>query len=223
MKKPIIAPSVLSANFFDLKSEIKRCDEAGIKWIHYDVMDFDFVPNLTFGSKILKDITDNSKINIDIHFMVKVKTKNFEDFFVDYIKCKPKMMTMHIESMSKKQTNLFIDMCIKNKIDPSIAISPKTKVKKIVDFLPNIKNVLVMSVEPGFGGQKFIESVLPKFDELNKIKSEQNLNFKLEIDGGIDDQTIKLVKEKNVDMVVAGSYLFNSKNFSERVDGLIND
>ncbi|WP_026389153.1 ribulose-phosphate 3-epimerase [[Acholeplasma] multilocale] len=223
MKKYIIAPSVLSANFYDLKSDIKLCQESGIEWIHYDVMDFDFVPNLTFGSKILKDITDNSDINIDIHFMVKVKTNPFEDFFVEYIKLKPKMMTMHIESMSKEETETFIEICNDNNIIPSLAISPKTKVDAVLPYLSEVGNILVMSVEPGFGGQSFMDVSLSKIEQLVKIRDTNNLDFIIEIDGGINEHTSRLAKKAGVDMLVAGSYLFGSEEFESRAKDLINN
>ncbi|EOA07045.1 Ribulose-phosphate 3-epimerase [Mycoplasma yeatsii 13926] len=224
MKKFIIAPSVLSANFMKLQQELELCKKNNIEWIHYDVMDFDFVPNLTFGSKILHDIKKNIDIKVDVHFMVKVKTCEFEDFFKDYISAKPEMMTMHIESLVDDSTvNKFIELCKKNNIMASIAISPKTEVDVISKYLDKLDNVLVMSVEPGFGGQKFIESSLEKIKTLSKLRDENNYKYTIEVDGGINGQTSVLVKQAGVDMIVAGSYLFESDDFEKRAKGLIDE
>lgn len=224
MKKYIIAPSVLSANFMDLKNELELCKKNNINWIHYDVMDFDFVPNLTFGSKILHDIKKNIDINVDVHFMVSVKTKRFEDFFSDYIKAKPEMMTMHIESLKDDNTiNKFIDLCKQNNILASLAISPKTDVSLVYPYLDKLDNVLVMSVEPGFGGQKFISSSLEKIQILDQLRKEKNYKYIIEVDGGINEQTSVLVKQAGVDMIVAGSYLFGSDDFTKRAKGLFDE
>ncbi|ATI73865.1 ribulose-phosphate 3-epimerase [Mesoplasma florum] len=223
MQKITIAPSFLSANFADLKNEIKRCKEANIEWIHYDVMDYDFVPNLTFGSKILKDIVNSSDFKIDIHFMVKVKTKRFEDFFSEYIKCKPTMMTMHVESMSKKEINMFYNICKTNNIMFSLAVSPKTNIKVLNKWIDKLENILIMSVEPGFGGQSFIPEVLEKVKHLAELKKTNGYTYSIEIDGGINDETSKKAIDAGVEMMVAGSYLFESKNFSEKVESLKHD
>lgn len=223
MKKYIIAPSVLSANYMNLKQDLEQCKSNGIDWIHYDVMDYDFVPNLTFGSKILQDITSQIDINVDIHFMVKVKTKIFDEFFLEYIKAKPKMMTMHIEAMNKKETQSFIDLCHENNILASLAISPDTPIKAIEHYLPQLDNVLVMTVHPGFGGQSFIEHAAKKIAILRHIIHANNYQTTIEVDGGINAETSKIVKEYGVDIIVAGSYLFGQKDFAERAKGLINN
>ncbi|WP_434337945.1 ribulose-phosphate 3-epimerase [Mycoplasma capricolum] len=224
MKKYIIAPSVLSANFVDLKNELELCKKNNINWIHYDVMDFDFVPNLTFGSKILHDIKKNIDINVDVHFMVNVKTKQFEDFFLDYIKAKPEMMTMHIESLKDNSTiNKFINLCKQNNILASLAISPNTDVSLVYPYLDKLDNVLVMSVEPGFGGQKFITSSLKKIEILDQLRKEKKYKYTIEVDGGINEQTSVLVKQAGVDMIVAGSYLFGSDDFTKRAKGLFDE
>lgn len=223
MKNIIVAPSFLSANFADLKTEIKRCEEAKIEWIHYDVMDYDFVPNLTFGSKILKDIVNSSNFKVDIHFMVKVKTQRFEDFFADYIKCNPAMMTMHIESMNAEKTTKFYELCKQNDIKFSLALSPKTDIKFLDIWLDRLDNILVMSVEPGFGGQSFIHEVLNKVEYLVTKRKTHNYKFMIEIDGGINEETSKQALKAGVEMMVAGSYLFESDDFSEKVNKLKND
>jgi ribulose-phosphate 3-epimerase len=176
-------------------------------------MDFHFVPNLTFGAKVLQDITNKKKINVDIHFMVKVKG-NLEFFLKEYFLAKPKMMTMHYESLkSRKKIRQFIELCHKHNVLASIAISPKTSVKKIIPYLRLADNVLVMSVEPGFGGQKFMPIALPKLKFLDKYRQRYQLKYQLEVDGGINNQNLKEVQANGVDMIVMGSYFFENKNF----------
>ncbi|AUF83393.1 ribulose-phosphate 3-epimerase [Mesoplasma syrphidae] len=221
MKKYTILPSVLSANFTKLESELKLCQKAEIEWIHYDVMDYDFVPNLTFGSKILADIKSNFNIKVDIHFMVKVKTIVFEDFFKDYLKTNPEMMTMHIEAMNSEQTQKFIVLCQNNGVKASLAISPGTDIVQLKQYLPVIDNVLVMTVEPGFGGQSFIKKAAQKIQTLADIRKANDYQYSIEVDGGINEQTSKVVKKYGVDLIVAGSYLFGQKNFIERAKDLI--
>ncbi|WP_027063084.1 ribulose-phosphate 3-epimerase [Mesoplasma seiffertii] len=223
MKKYTILPSVLSANFVNLKQELELCEQAGIEWIHYDVMDYDFVPNLTFGAKILNDIKANFSIKVDIHFMVKVKTLVFEDFFKDYLKSKPEMMTMHIESMTETETKKFIKLCQNHNIKASLAISPKTNIEQIKNYLPIIDNVLVMTVEPGFGGQSFIEQAALKIQTLAEMRQANNYKYSIEVDGGINQETSKIVKKYGVDLIVAGSYLFGQEDFVDRAKDLIHN
>lgn len=219
--KIIIAPSVLSANFVDLRKDLNKCVDSGIDMIHYDVMDFDFVPNLTFGSKILQDIKNNFDFKIDIHFMVKVKTDFFSSFFDEYVICNPDFMTMHIESMNKEQVEQFLNVCKDNNIGASLAISPDTNVKSIEKYLHILKNVLVMSVHPGFGGQSFIENSLEKIKTLKKLKIENNYKYSIEVDGGINEKTAQQVIQAGAEIIVAGSYLFEAENFRENL-GKIN-
>jgi len=222
MKKYILAPSLLGADFWNLEAEINKCLDHDVNWIHYDVMDFHFVPNLTFGSKILQDIKSRKNINVDIHFMVEIKT-DFDFFFKDYIAAKPKMMTMHYESLkTSKQIKKFIELCHKHKILASIAISPKTSVEKIIKYLPLLDNVLVMSVEPGFGGQKFLEVAIPKIKFLDDYRQSKNLKYTIEVDGGINDETVGKVQASGVDMIVAGSYFFKAKDVKKTVEKLVN-
>lgn len=223
MKNYEIAPSVLSANFLNLNQELEKCQQAKINWLHYDVMDYDFVPNLTFGAKILQDIVQAYSFKIDIHFMIKVKSKQFEDFFTEYLKLKPTMMTMHIEAMTEEETNKFIDLCRENDVLASLALKPDTSIEAINNYLPKIDNVLVMTVEPGFGGQEFIEKAALKISELKKIKEDQNYKYTVEVDGGINDQTVEKVKSQGVDLIVAGSYLFGHEDFQSRVQVLKNE
>ncbi|AHI54060.1 ribulose-phosphate 3-epimerase [Spiroplasma sabaudiense Ar-1343] len=223
MKKYIIAPSVLSANFWDLKTELTQLKELKVEWIHYDVMDFDFVPNLTFGPKILKDIISNIDLKIDIHFMIKNKQPKLIDFLMPFIECKPAMMTMHFEALNDLEIKEFVKICKDNKIKASLAINPDKTVEEIKDYLSILDNVLVMSVFPGFGGQKFESNALTNISCLKKIINEKKLSLTIEVDGGINSQTAELVKKAGVDMIVAGSYLFGQKDIQERLEILKKD
>jgi len=222
MKEYIFAPSLLAANFMKLTEELDKCVDNGVEWIHYDVMDFHFVPNLTFGSKILQEIAKNYKnLKLDIHFMVDIVC-DYETFFAGFLAAKPQMLTMHVESLkTKKQIEKFIRFCHQHGVKASLAISPKTSVNKILRYLPDVDNVLVMSVEPGFGGQEFMEEAVPKIVELNNFRTHNDLNYTIEVDGGINDKTVKQVKEAGVDMIVAGSYFFKARNPKSAVAKLI--
>ncbi|WP_338971499.1 ribulose-phosphate 3-epimerase [Spiroplasma endosymbiont of Panorpa germanica] len=218
MKKYIIAPSVLSANFWDLKTDLNRIKELGVNWIHYDVMDFDFVPNLTFGPKILEDIKSNIDINVDIHFMIKNKQKNLLEFLKPFIDCKPQMMTMHFEALSDEQIREFVQICQRNKIKSSLAINPDKKISQIEKYLPILDNVLVMSVFPGFGGQKFDHRAVENISQLRILIDQHKLNLTIEVDGGINGETAQLVKQAGVDIMVAGSYLFGQADIKQRLE-----
>lgn len=224
MKKFEIIPSILNANFMHLKEQLTQLKENNIDWIHYDVMDYDFVPNLTFGAKILKDIVNELAFKVDIHFMVKVKTSNFNDFFNDYIKLKPQMMTMHIESMNEQEIEQFFTLCENNQIAKSLAIKPDTAITVLEPYLTRLDNILVMSVEPGFGGQKFLNQAAKKIQSLKTLAKNRNYSYSVEVDGGINQETIKIVKAYQVDKIVVGSYLFEQMQLMKKtLESLNND
>lgn len=210
MKKIEIMPSILNANFLSLDQDLGILKKQGIEWIHYDVMDYDFVPNLTFGSKILGDILEKYNFKTDVHFMVKVKTKPFKKFFEDFIKLKPTMMTMHLEAMTPVETEKFIKLCHEHHIQASLAIKPETDLKKLLPYLSQLDNVLIMTVEPGFGGQKFLEQSAKKIGKLKNMAQENHWKYTVSVDGGINDKTLNFVSKEGVDKVVVGSYLFNN-------------
>lgn len=174
-------------------------------------MDGRFVPNLTFGPKVLKDITAQfPELNIDIHFMIEVK-ESLHDYLKEYITCRPKSMTMHIESLKKrKQIEEFIYECHTNGVACSLALSPKTKVIDVVPFLEQIDGVLVMSVEPGFGGQSFIPSVLEKIRFLTEFRKDKTLNYDIQVDGGINLETGRSALLAGANQFVAGNSFFHA-------------
>ncbi|AHI53192.1 ribulose-phosphate 3-epimerase [Spiroplasma culicicola] len=207
MEKFIVAPSILTANFVNLKNDLDILKDANIKWIHYDVMDYNFVPNLSFGPKILKDITDNYDFKIDAHLMVKINNLSVEEYLKPFIEAKVAQITLHFEAIDEEQFVQFKEVCQKNNIICSLAINPDTSIEAIQDKLKDLQNVLVMTVYPGFGGQSYIPEAGEKIKQLVEIREAKNLDYSIEVDGGINDATYRLVQNHGVDMIVAGSYL----------------
>ena len=206
-----IAPSVLTANFTKLAEEIKSIESADL--IHIDIMDGNFVPNISFVPAITKQINDLTNINLDVHLMVLNPLDWVEKFAFD----KVEYITVHYES------NNFLEAINKIKTlnkKVGITIKPNTKVSEIKDYLKIVDLVLIMSVEPGFGGQKFITSSLNKVKELVDLRIKNNYNYVIEIDGGVNGETASLVKEAGVDIAVVGSYLFNQENRKKTMEDL---
>ncbi|AGR42390.1 ribulose-phosphate 3-epimerase [Spiroplasma diminutum] len=222
MSKFIVAPSILTANFLDLKTDLNKLEQANIEWIHYDVMDYNFVPNLSFGPKILSDIVEKYNFKMDLHLMVKIVNLSVEDYLKPFLLKNVEQITIHFEALDDEQIFNFIDFCKKNKIRSSISINPDTEVKDIEKYLNQIDNVLIMSVHPGFGGQSFISNSLKKIELLNFLRDLNKFNYSIQVDGGINEDTFKLVQDAKVDMIVAGSYLVGSNvtNLNERVKKL---
>src|SRR5690554_1159248 len=198
-----IAPSVLTANFTKLAEEIKSIQTSDL--IHIDIMDGNFVPNISFGPAITKQINDLSNVNLDVHLMVLNPLDWVEKFAFD----KVEYITVHYESNDFLKALKRIKELNKK---VGITIKPNTKVSEIIDYLNMVDLVLVMSVEPGFGGQKFIVNSLDKVKELVSLRSSNNYNYVIEIDGGVNGETASSVKEAGVDIAVVGSYLFNQKD-----------
>ncbi|MGI6781594.1 MAG: ribulose-phosphate 3-epimerase [Acholeplasmataceae bacterium] len=207
----LIAPSVLTADFSKLKEEIESIDNAD--YIHLDIMDGNFVPNLSFGPHIARIIQAETEVPLDTHLMVLNPLDWIDVFAID----NTAFITVHYESENFLEA---IKLIKEKQIKAGLSIKPKTQVSEIAEYLPLVDLVLVMSVEPGFGGQKFIPEALAKISELNLIRTEQNLNFIIEVDGGINDDTARQVKALGADMIVVGSYLFDQKNRRKEIKRL---
>ena len=210
MSDIIVAPSILSADFASLSKEINRVEKGGADWIHVDVMDGHFVPNLTIGACVVKDIRKTTELPLDVHLMIE----NPEKYVDDFIKAGSDIITFHIEA-SKNPLEI-INKIKQNGIKAGVSIKPKTSVDKIKDILPLVDLVLVMTVEPGFGGQKFMNDCAKKIKEL---KASAKKDLIIEVDGGINKETAKICKEYGANALVAGNYVYKSEN----VEGAIRD
>lgn len=206
-----VAPSILNCNFKKLEEEISSLVE--IDYLHIDIMDGNFVPNISFGPEIIKHVSELEKAPLDVHLMVLNPVEWVDKFSFH----NTKYITVHYESNNYIEA---LKLIKKNKIKTGISIKPKTSVEVIKELLKEIDLVLVMSVEPGFGGQSFMEDSLTKIAWLKDYREKHNLNYVIEVDGGITNKTALLVKEAGVDIVVAGSYIFKAENRLEAVRSL---
>ena len=208
----IIAPSVLSADFGDLKSSIKKVSSA--EWLHVDVMDGHFVPNITIGPVVVKGLRKYTNQVLDTHLMISDPMK----YAKEYVKAGSDRITFHIEAVSDP---LLMIKEIRNLgVQVGISIKPNTPVDTIKELIPLIDQVLVMSVEPGFGGQSFIPNALVKIKQLDTLRKELNPTLIIVVDGGVNETTGKQCKEAGANVLVAGSYVFNSDNPEKRIESL---
>ncbi|MGL4484112.1 MAG: ribulose-phosphate 3-epimerase [Anaerovoracaceae bacterium] len=206
MSNHIIAPSLLSADFSDLLTDIKEVEKAGVSLLHFDVMDGHFVPNISFGSVVLKSLIGKVDSMFDVHLMISDPKK----YFVDFITNQTQYITFHFEAVDNHKE--VISAIKKEGVMVGVSINPDTELEAIRPFLSEVDLVLVMSVFPGFGGQTFIEDSLRKISELADLRSSESYNYKIEIDGGINFENIEKVALAGAEIIVAGSAIFHNKD-----------
>lgn len=210
----LVAPSILSADFGKLNEEINAICDGGCDLIHVDVMDGHFVPNMTIGPVVVSSVAKIASKPLDIHLMVQNNT-----FFVDlFAPLKPEYITFHIEE--EKHPHRLIQHIRSLGIKPGIVLNPHTRVEAIEYLLEDLEMVLLMSVNPGFGGQKFIPSVVEKAKALKELINKRNPHCKIEVDGGVNNKNINELKDAGVDVVVAGSYVFGNDSYKNAIESL---
>ena len=206
MKNIQISPSILSADFSQLGTEIKRLEEGGADMIHVDVMDGHFVPNLTIGPTVIKALRKHCSLKFDVHLMISPVHK----YIKAYADAGADIITIHPEATQNLRESVEMIKDLKKKV--GISLNPESKIELITEFLDQIDLVLIMSVNPGFGGQKFMPKVLDKVRQLRKIQQEKNLAFDIEIDGGINFENCKIAIEAGANILVSGTTVFKSND-----------
>ena len=211
-----IAPSILAADFGNLQRDCEMVNNSQADWFHLDVMDGHFVPNLTIGPPVIKTLRNYTKLPFDVHLMIAPVHK----YIKNYAEAGADIITIHPEATNNLKQSIDHIKSLEKKV--GISLNPNTQIDIIKEFLAEINLVLIMSVHPGFGGQKFMPEVLVKIKELKKIKDQQNLNFDIEVDGGINFDNSKLVIKAGANILVSGTTVFknNNGNIKKNIDTL---
>ena len=212
----IISPSILGGSFSNMEKTISELDKSKADYIHFDVMDGDFVPNLTFGPQFISNLRSKTKKIFDVHLMINRVGK----FLDDYVKAGSNIITFHYEI--DENLNELISKIKKNNIKAGIAIKPETTSDEIMKYLHTVDQIIIMTVEPGFGGQSFLNNQIEKIKDISNYVKENNLKVDIEIDGGVNYETGKLCVDAGANILVAGSFLFKQDNLTIATDK-IND
>lgn len=204
----ILSPSILAADAMNMQKDLENAAQAGAKWLHIDVMDGSFVPNLSFGYSTVKAINGISNLVLDVHLMIEKPIRYVEHF----CKAGADILTIHVEADTPENTKAALEQIRAMGVKPGIVLKPKTPAEALTPYLSMVDLVLVMTVEPGFGGQKFMADMMPKVKQLRAMLDEVNPACHLEVDGGVDLVTGEVCKENGADVLVAGSAFFGSKD-----------